>query len=179
MCLATFIYTKWLISTQHAQCMLLFLVLARNSARFRILRSHTLMRSCRYIPSQHTSIKLAIQSSYNDIRKRKNNFFFSYVCACVFFLQGGMREELLSWSLSITSGRVWPGPAWSLTWSSWPLQSGWGQYETRLQTLESLSQEWQTWHQGTGSWSLPASEERITYVQMCNFLKISPLPFCE
>ena len=79
--------------------MLLFLVLARNSAQFRILRSYTLMRSYRYIPSQHTSIKLAIQSSYNDTRKRKNNFFFFFhMCVCVFFffLQGGMREELLS-----------------------------------------------------------------------------------
>ena len=45
--------TKWLISTQRAQWMLLFLVLSENSSWFRILRSYmlllkspVLMRSC-------------------------------------------------------------------------------------------------------------------------------------
>ena len=44
MCLATL--TKWLISTQHAQCVLLFLVLVGNSDWFQILRSHMLLLNC-------------------------------------------------------------------------------------------------------------------------------------
>ena len=35
--------TKWLISTQHVQCVLLYLVLVGKSARLHILQSYTLL----------------------------------------------------------------------------------------------------------------------------------------
>ena len=58
-CLATL--TKWLIYMQRAQCVILFLLLVVNSARFRILRSYTLLIKLPFLyalVAQHASLKV-------------------------------------------------------------------------------------------------------------------------